>query len=115
VLSERAKLPHGDPVALDRVFLGEVGSHVIDEGAGDGRAGNTDADALAKGGDNFNLLFAGKVIRPLPLAVSPRPATSLDPRPGSQDIGICDRLFWREGISSACCTCGKLAAEGFLA
>ena len=36
LLSERAKLPHGDPFALDRVFLGEVGAHVVDEGAGDG-------------------------------------------------------------------------------
>jgi hypothetical protein len=36
VLSERAKLPHGDPVTLDRILLGEVGAHVLDEGARDG-------------------------------------------------------------------------------
>jgi hypothetical protein len=37
VLSKRAKLPYGDPVALDRIFLGEVGAHVLDKGARDSR------------------------------------------------------------------------------
>ena len=36
VLSECAKLPHGDPVALDRVVLSEEGTHVLDEGLCDG-------------------------------------------------------------------------------
>jgi hypothetical protein len=36
VLSERAKLPYGDPIALDRIFLSGIGAHVVDESAADG-------------------------------------------------------------------------------
>ena len=38
MLLERAQLPHGDPVALDRVLLGEVGAQVCDKARAGGRS-----------------------------------------------------------------------------
>jgi hypothetical protein len=36
MFSQRAKLPQGDSIALDWIFLCEVGPHIVDKGAGDG-------------------------------------------------------------------------------